>query len=65
MSRRRESFREWVDRQPASDAELLPLTHITQGIVAEDIIRSGAVEPGAVDKLGGPYAYVFGDCLGI
>lgn len=39
--------------------DLLPLTHITKALVAEDIITRDRVEPGAPDKLGGSFAYFF------
>src|SRR5215217_5621888 len=55
----RPSFREWVDKQSDPGWGLMPLTHITKGIGAEDIIRSGSVSPTHCDVFDEPLAYFF------
>jgi hypothetical protein len=39
----RPSFRAWVDSEPDPGWGLMPLTHITKGVLAEDIVRQDAV----------------------
>lgn len=39
----RPGFRDWIDDQPQNDWPTLPLTHVTKGLNAEDIIRSGSI----------------------
>jgi len=56
----RPSFREWVDRQSApADWKLMPLTHITKGVGAEDIIRSGEIAVTDCTIFEEPLAYFF------
>jgi hypothetical protein len=50
---------EWVNQHPDPGWGLLPLTHITKGVVAEDIIRSGRVEPSNCKVFDEPLAYFF------
>jgi hypothetical protein len=37
-------FLEWVDRQSNPGWKLMPLTHISKGLIAEDIIRTRTVD---------------------
>src|SRR5262245_17363518 len=39
----RPQFREWVDKHSDPQWPLMPLTHITRGIAAEDIANAGEV----------------------
>jgi hypothetical protein len=55
----RPGFREWVDRQPEPDWVKMPLTHITQSLLAEDIIRGGQVLPEHCDVIGKPVSFFF------
>jgi hypothetical protein len=55
----RAGFREWVDRAPDPRWSLMPLTHITKGIAAEDIIRAGHVAVSDCAFFGEPLAYFF------
>jgi hypothetical protein len=50
---------EWVNRHPDPGWGILPLTHITRGVVAEDIIREGRVRPSECPVFGEPLAYFF------
>lgn len=60
MSDGRPGFRNWVDRHAASNEwKLLPLTHITRGLVASDIMRGGRIEPEYCDNLKKTYAFFF------
>ncbi len=59
LSGGRPSFREWVDRQADPGWPLLPLTHITKGISAEDIIRAGHVVAEECAVFQQPIAYFF------
>ncbi|WP_125901051.1 hypothetical protein [Methylobacterium indicum] len=43
----RKGFRAWVDKHSPSDSRILPLTHITRGIGADDIVECGVIK---VDK---------------
>lgn len=56
----RPEFAQWVDRheQPEGWA-LLPLTHITRGLTADDVLRSGTVQPNHCDVLNESYAFFF------
>jgi hypothetical protein len=54
---RRASFREWVDKQPNPNWPLMPLTHITKGVGAEDISRSGMVDNGIFDEASAYFFY--------
>ncbi|MGP0057727.1 MAG: hypothetical protein ACLPID_00360 [Beijerinckiaceae bacterium] len=55
----RPNFREWVDSKSDPGWPLLPLTHITSGIVAEDIIRSKKVQIKPCPVFGMHLAYFF------
>jgi hypothetical protein len=59
LSGGRPSFREWVDKQPNPGWGLMPLTHISKGIEAEDIIRAGQVATGDCGFFKEPLAYFF------
>jgi hypothetical protein len=50
---------EWINEHPTPSWDALPLTHITRGVVAEDIIRDGRVEPSQCKVFGEPLAYFF------
>jgi hypothetical protein len=55
----RSGFREWVDKQPDPKWPLMPLTHITRGIGAEDIANAGEIAPDDCRVFGEPLAYFF------
>lgn len=55
----RPGFREWVDAQPDPGWELLPLTHITKALIAEDIVRARKIDPLDRDRLGEPVSYFY------
>lgn len=56
----RPEFASWVDGKSAPpNWSLLPLTHITKGLAADDILRSGKVQPANCDTLNGQYAFFF------
>lgn len=55
----RPGFREWIDKQPAPEWPLMPLTHITKGLTAEDVIRAGKVDTHECSVLGQSVAYFF------
>lgn len=55
----RKGFSEWIDRQPDSHRGLLPLTHITKGLVARDILQSKTIEPVDCSVFGLPLSYFF------
>lgn len=55
----RPEFRKWVDQQTDPNWTLLPLTHISAGLNAEDIIRAGAVTPMDCKVFNRPLAYFF------
>jgi hypothetical protein len=55
----RSSFRDWVDGKPDPKWPLMPLTHITKGIGAEDVSKAEAVEPSPCDVFGESLAYFF------
>jgi hypothetical protein len=59
LSGGRQGFREWVDRQRDPRWRLMPLTHISRGIGAEDIIRSGSVNATDCEVFNEPLAYFF------
>jgi hypothetical protein len=59
----RSGFREWVDKQPDQKWPLMPLTHITRGIGAEDIANAGKIAPDDCRVFGEPLAYFFTDAL--
>jgi hypothetical protein len=55
----REGFRQWVSKQPNPGWKLMPLTHISKGITADDIIHSGAISPIKCGVFNEPLAYFF------
>ncbi len=55
----RPNFREWVDGHEDPKWRLMPLTHITTGIYAEDVIRGGVIEPKPGTVFKEPLAYFF------
>jgi hypothetical protein len=55
----RPSFRQWVDSKTDPCWELMPLTHISTGIGAEDIIRAGHVAASHCQVFDEPLAYFF------
>jgi hypothetical protein len=55
----RPEFRLWVDRQPDPGWPLMPLTHLTKGLLAQDIIRDGLIAPDDCKDLGGVFSYFF------
>lgn len=55
----RPEFRRWVDSQSDPGWPLLPLMHITKGLLAEDVIRSGELSPVYCNALKRPLAYLF------
>lgn len=59
LSGGRSSFRDWVDRQEDPRWSLMPLTHITKGIGAEDIARDEEVRPAHCDLFDQAVAYFF------
>jgi hypothetical protein len=59
LSGGRPSFRDWVDKQPNPNWPLMPLTHITKGIGAEDISRAGIVSPARGEMFEEALAYFF------
>ena len=59
LSGGRSSFRDWVDKQPDPKWGLMPLTHITKGIGAEDIIKAGEIKPVDCAVFNQPLAYFF------
>jgi hypothetical protein len=50
---------EWVNEHPDPGWGVLPLTHITRGVIAEDIIREERVQPSECTVFGEPLAYFF------
>src|SRR5687768_13496837 len=59
LSGGRPGFREWIDKQPDPKWGLMPLTHVTKGLIAEDIIRSGNVDVSICTVFNEPLAYFF------
>jgi len=55
----RPGFREWVDRQTDPGWGLMPLTHISKGMGAEDVIRTGSVRATECKVFEEPLAYFF------
>lgn len=55
----RPEFRAWVDSQVDPGWQLMPLTHITKGLGAEDIIRDGCIKPEIVSASKEPLAFFF------
>jgi len=55
----RPDFREWVDKQAKPDWPLMPLTHITKGVVAADIANAGVISPHDDKVFNEPVAYFF------
>ncbi|MEH2510689.1 hypothetical protein V1291_002043 [Nitrobacteraceae bacterium AZCC 1564] len=56
---RRGAFRDWIDSQKDPKWKLLPLTHITKGVTAHDIIDTGSIEPTQCEVFNEPLAYFF------
>lgn len=60
LSSDRPGFRDWVRRQVVPNWPKLPLTHITKGLLAEDIYRAGEISPTPCKVFGEkPLAYFF------
>ncbi|MDB5678404.1 hypothetical protein [Sphingomonas bacterium] len=57
--RGRPGFSEWVERHLSPNWPILPLTHITRGLKATDILRNGKIEPQYCDTLKGTFAFFF------
>jgi hypothetical protein len=55
----RPQFKEWVDKQPDPKWPLMPLTHITRGIGAQDIVSANEVGVTECTVFGEPLAYFF------
>ncbi|HEY4343905.1 MAG TPA: hypothetical protein VGN05_06150 [Parvibaculum sp.] len=55
----RPEFRTWVDQMPDPDWPLLPLTHVTKGVTAQDIIRDGRITPSECPVFEEPLTYFF------
>jgi hypothetical protein len=55
----RPDFRDWVDKQTKPDWSLMPLTHITKGVVAADIAKAGVIHPQNDKVFSEPLAYFF------
>nr|MBP6689283.1 hypothetical protein [Hyphomonadaceae bacterium] len=55
----RPSFRDWVDSHSEPEWSPMPLTHITRGLDAQEIIRQGAIEPRMCSKFKKLAAYFF------
>ena len=55
----RPSFRKWIDSMNDPGWALMPLTHITTGITAQDIIELGRIEPTNDTVFDVPVAYFF------
>ena len=50
---------EWVALQPTPNWGAMPLTHITRGVIADDILRSGQISPSPCRVFEQPLAYFF------
>ena len=55
----RPGFMEWVALQPTPNWGAMPLTHITRGVIADDILRSGQISPSPCRVFEQPLAYLF------
>jgi hypothetical protein len=55
----RPGFMEWIERQDDPGWPALPLTHITKGLLAEDILRAGEIVPSTESGDEAPRAYFF------
>lgn len=55
----RPEFREWIDQQNDSDCKHLPLTHVTKGIIANDIIREDGIDTRYCKNFEVNLAYMF------
>jgi hypothetical protein len=55
----RPGFRNWADRQPDPGWGLMPITHITGGVSAEDIVQGGEVSLEECDIFKADLAYFF------
>ncbi len=52
-------FRKWVDDQVDPAWPLMPLTHICKGLIGEDIVRDGGIEPRDCKVFDKALAYLF------
>ncbi len=59
FSKGRPEFRKWIDSKPDPGWALLPLTHMTKGLGAQDIIRDGRIRAAECNVLQAPSAYFF------
>lgn len=59
LGKGRPGFSEWVGSQSGSQWPNLPLTHITKGVTAEDILRGGSVDPSQCTVFDEPLTYFF------
>jgi hypothetical protein len=55
----RPGFREWADQQPDPGWKLMPLTHITSGVSADDIARNDKISTAQCRVFEEPLAYFF------
>lgn len=55
----RPEFREWLDRQQATQQALLPLMHTAKALIARDIVRDGEIKPGDCKVIGRSVSYFF------
>ncbi|RYG97191.1 MAG: hypothetical protein EON58_10330 [Alphaproteobacteria bacterium] len=55
----RPEFRDWIDRKPEASEGPLPLTHVTKGITAQDVIRDGAIKATECPVFKRSLAYLF------
>ncbi len=55
----RPGFARWVDAATAGADSGLPLTHVTKGLRAQDVIQAGRIEPTDCAVFGSPLAYFF------
>ena len=53
----RPGFMEWVALHPTPNWGAMPLTHITRGVIADDILRSGQISPSPCRVFEQPLAY--------
>lgn len=59
MNPPRPGFVEWIDSVPDPGWRILPLTHVTKGLAAEDIIRTGIIRAQQCDVLKSMRAFLF------
>lgn len=55
----RNEFREWVDKHPDPSWPLMPLTHISKGLIAKDIINDELIRAEHCAVFDEPLAYFF------